>query len=1046
VPDRSLRFDLVGRDKSLGSTLRKGERDTARFGNNVSRHFDRAGHQAGTRFGLRLNKSLGGGMSASAGIVRKGAGLIGAGFAAAGIASFAKDAVDLAATFDKTMRQTAQVAKVPARQMAELRDVALDMGAKTSFSAKEAGNAMLALGKGGLTFAEMKAGALNSTLTLAAAGGLELGQSAEFVVQGLRTFGLRADKAAAVAAALAGAANASTSSVEDMGLALSQTGAGARNAGLSIQETTGVLAAFANNGIKGADAGTSLKTMLTRLVPTTVAAKNKMKDLNLSFVDSHGAILPITEIAQKLQDRLAGMSQAQRSAALATIFGSDATRAATVLMREGSKGLAKYIKATSDRSAAEKLAKTNTEGAAGAFERLQGAIETVKIKAGTSILPMLADVATTIADRVIPAIARWVNQFRSDLLPHLGRMKDAWDANKGALAGLVTGLAGSESQLTSTGGKARTLADSVVALSNAAGDTSRALTSLGDGLNSVEAASDRWGSSIFKNVVDPANKAVKAAGEWLGINQLVGGVARDVSADLADVGIRFGKNADATAKSTGAADRHTTALRAEKDAVNALKSALAGEETAELDVRQAKLNVSTAQRRLTELVKGGRKGSLEYRQAQIDLQRAQIDLKNKTDDYKAAQHRATAATGGAAHAAQAAQGPYQTFGKKAHDAGIKALNMGHNARDGILMIPKDRVSRITAKFGWQGLEVFRSPGVGIGGRGGLLAQASGGYINGPGTETSDSIPARLSKGEYVVRAKAVRAVGRDTLDDINAQGFATGGPVLDARIPSGTQLRGPVARFLTNIEKVLDLATARFKKLAGKFGGGKPGVLNFIRSVDPLPYRWGAAGPGAYDCSGLVSAVYGKHTGRGGGHGQRYFTTSTISASGGLKPGLGGTLQIGVTPARGHMVGRYGGLGFEAESSRTGIKVGRAATRPESMARHFHMAAGGLVEEEFLAALAATGRFDIGGDRGKLRVNGQTFDAGGWLQPGTTVAHNRTGRPERVSPPGGEVINYTKLARVIVDALHEHPPAVYLDGQKVDRRLRTAAQWNERRR
>jgi TP901 family phage tail tape measure protein len=367
VAERSLRYGLFLDDKTFGRGLRDGSRKADRFSRDIGRSFDRAGRDSGTRFGMRLNKSLGGGMSASAGIVRKGAGLIGAGFAAAGIAGFAKDAVNLAATFDKTMRQTAAVAKVPAKEFKELRDVALDMGAKTSFSAREAGSAMLALGKGGLSFAQMKAGALASTLTLAAAGGIELGESAGFIVQGLTTFGLKADKAADVAAALAGAANASTASVEDLGLALSQVGPGARNAGLSIQETAAVLAAFTNNGLKGSDAGTSLKTMLARLVPTTNLAKDAMRDLGLKFTDSHGAMLPITEIAERIRVKFKDLTDAERTKAMATIFGSDATRAATVLMNEGAAGLAKYIKATNDRAAAEKLAKTNTEGAAGAF-------------------------------------------------------------------------------------------------------------------------------------------------------------------------------------------------------------------------------------------------------------------------------------------------------------------------------------------------------------------------------------------------------------------------------------------------------------------------------------------------------------------------------------------------------------------------------------------------------------------------------------------------------------------------------------------------------
>src|SRR5215207_10071850 len=237
MADRSLRFDLVARDKSFSKTLDAAGRKGQRLNRQFTRTLGDTGDRAGREFGVRVNKRLGAGLSASARVARVGAGAIGAGLAVAGLAQFATDSVQMAATFDRTMRQVAQVTRTPIGRIKELRKVALDMGATTSFSAREASDAMLALGKGGLTFAEQKAGALQATLTLAAAGNLELGAAADDVVQGLR-----AGQAGTVAAALAGAANASTSSVEDMGLSLSQTAAGARTAGLSIEETTGVLA------------------------------------------------------------------------------------------------------------------------------------------------------------------------------------------------------------------------------------------------------------------------------------------------------------------------------------------------------------------------------------------------------------------------------------------------------------------------------------------------------------------------------------------------------------------------------------------------------------------------------------------------------------------------------------------------------------------------------------------------------------------------------------------------------------------------------------
>src|SRR5215218_3640722 len=904
MAERSLRFDLIARDKSFSKTLDQMGRKGQSLNRKLERAFGDSGGRAGQQYGMRFSQRLGSGLSASTRIARLSGAAIGTGLAVAGLGKFAADSVKLATTFDKTMRQVASVTKVPVARIGELRKIALDMGAKTSFSARQAGEAMLELGKGGLTFAEQKAGGLSATLTLAAAGSLELGEAAGFVVQGLKAFGLRADQAATVSAALAGAANASTASVDDMGLSLSQTAAGARNAGLSIQETTGVLAAFANNGIKGSDAGTSLKTMLQRLIPETEKARNKMADLGLKFTDARGAMLPITEIAQRLKDRLSGLSDAQRSSALATIFGSDATRAATILMREGSAGLAKYIKATSDRGAAEKLAKTNTEGAAGAFERLQGAIETIQIQIGDAFLPVLANVANWLA-RVLPAAldriqralqtaGHWwsENRYEIDLI------------SKSLAVGFNPAAKEAASSTDAVGNAASRVVGFLSALATGVARTSQAYNALIIASQSV--------SFFFGNLIQAIGQVANA----IDFASKGFGLFGDKAGHAGDSIVALGR--DIEGKAVGAIGNARVGIDQASIAIGGLQ----GEETAELDVKQAKINVSRAQERLTELAKAGRKGSLDYRQAQLDLRRAQIDLKDKTDAYKTAQAKANAATGGAMHASQQAQPSVYNLGEAARKGGNKAGDARTPWRQlgdqvsGTYREIHNKTARITANFGWKGLQVFRVGGGGPAGQG-LKAFAAGGRIAQGSGPTADDVLIRASRGETVVSA-------RDSADpDFQSwaaakriPGFKLGGVIPQFGMTGQRGFVRALAAWPDAVERVLDRAAARFKKFASQFSAGRPGVLNFIRSVDPLPYVWGAAGPGAYDCSGLVSAVYGKHTGRGGGRGQRYFTTGTIgTGTPGLRPGLGGVLQIGVTPGRGHMAGRYGGphgLGFQA--------------------------------------------------------------------------------------------------------------------------------------
>jgi TP901 family phage tail tape measure protein len=307
-------------------------------------------------------------------------------------------AVKTASDFETSMSQTAGALDIPMSKMGSLRDLAMKMGADTQFSATEAGNAMTELAKGGLTEADIKGGALKATMDLAASSGMDLGDAANTVVQAMGGFGLTAKDSAQAVNALAGAAAASSTDVGPLADALSQCAAQAHTVGWSIQDTTAVLGAFADAGINGSDAGTSLKTMLQRLGAPTDKAAAVMKKYGINIWDSNGHMKDASGIAQELQTKLGGLSDKQKQAALNTIFGSDATRAATVLMGEGSKGLAKYTKATNDQTAASRLANSQMGPTQKAMEQLKGSLETAAISIGTMLLPMIQKMSGFIKD------------------------------------------------------------------------------------------------------------------------------------------------------------------------------------------------------------------------------------------------------------------------------------------------------------------------------------------------------------------------------------------------------------------------------------------------------------------------------------------------------------------------------------------------------------------------------------------------------------------------------------------------------------------------
>lgn len=376
---------------------------TRGLGKGVAREFagiERQADATGKRSGKRLGVGLAGALKAG-GLVTGVAGIV-KGFGAA---------VGSAGKFEKSMRLVGVTTKVGSGELKSLTQTAIEMGAKTSFSAQGASDAMVSLAKGGLKAAEIQGGALEQTLTLATAGGLELGDAADYMVSGLRAFGLEAKDSGRVAAALAGGANASTASVESMGLALAQVAAQANTAGLSIEDTTAGIAALANNGIQGSDAGTSLKVMLQRLVPQTDKAKGSMEELGLitkdgsnQFFDAQGNMKSLTQVAGLLQTALKDQTKEQKINTLYRLFGSDATRAASILTKEGAAGLAEYTKATSDQNAAQSLAANATQGFAGAMERFKGSVETVGIQLGTLLLPYLTKLLNFVSGTAIPGM------------------------------------------------------------------------------------------------------------------------------------------------------------------------------------------------------------------------------------------------------------------------------------------------------------------------------------------------------------------------------------------------------------------------------------------------------------------------------------------------------------------------------------------------------------------------------------------------------------------------------------------------------------------
>ena len=306
-----------------------------------------------------------------------GAGLLGAAMVGA-----AAIAIKKFADFDQSMSAVQAATHESTAAMGDLRDAALEAGARTKYSATEAASGIEELAKAGVSTADILGGGLNGSLSLAAAGAIGVGDAAEIAATAMTQFGLKGDQVSHVADLLAAGAGKAQGGVGDLGMALKQAGLVANSTGLTIEETTAGLAAFASAGLIGSDAGTSFKSMLQRLTPQSAEAQDAMDKLGISAYDSQGQFIGLAKFAGNLQTSLKDLTPEQRNAAEATIFGSDAVRAANILYTEGEKGIQDWTSAVDEQGYAAETAALRMDNLKGDIEQLSGSIETALIKTG----------------------------------------------------------------------------------------------------------------------------------------------------------------------------------------------------------------------------------------------------------------------------------------------------------------------------------------------------------------------------------------------------------------------------------------------------------------------------------------------------------------------------------------------------------------------------------------------------------------------------------------------------------------------------------------
>lgn len=562
----------------------------------------------------------------------------GLGLAFAGLGVAIGDSIRVASSFEQQLANLNAVANPTAKQFTALREAALDFGAKTTFSARQVADAETELAKAGISTSQILGGALKGSLSLAAAGNLDLGDAANIAANAMNLFGLKGTDVTHIADAFATAANSTTADVSDFGMALTQGGTAAKAAGLTFDQTTVILEALAKAGIKNSDAGTSMKTALVQVLSPTKQAAAAMKEHNLVLTDARGNFVSAAEASQRLRTATEGMTAAQKVAFLSTIAGTDGFRTLLALINAGPATLTKYsTELTKQGTAAETAAKMQ-DTFRGKLEQLKGALETLEIRIGSAVIPVLADLATHVADFVsrLASSPTVINAVKTtvDILAFALR----------SIVSVVQSLLGTAAAIVGWFNNNRTAALAMAA----------ALVTLGAGVASVKgfnAAMTAINSSSMignlKTIAPILAGMTKGFGEAKAGVSLLGSelvnsigkgnlIVAGVGAAVTALGIGVGLLVSHFLSAKSAMDLFRDSMQNAAAAAQNLTNKLQTLHGASLNLREATLDLKDRQNELKSVQEQVANGSIKGAAADSALEHAKINVARAEDDLKTA--------------------------------------------------------------------------------------------------------------------------------------------------------------------------------------------------------------------------------------------------------------------------------------------------------------------------------------------------------------------------------------------------------------------------
>ena len=305
--------------------------------------------------------------------------------------------------FQAQMSRVQAIAGATGDELDKMKRQAIELGAKTAFSAKEAAQGMENLASAGFQVNEIM-DAMPGVLDLAAVSGGDVAASSEAMASSLRAFGLEAGQAGHVADVFARAAADTNAETVDMAEAMKYVAPVAHSMGLSLEETAASIGIMADAGIKGSQAGTTLRGALSRIAKPTKAMVKSMDQLGVSFYDANGKMIPLREQIAQLKTATAGLTQEERNRHLVTLYGQNSLSGMLALLDAGPEKLDKMTNALiNSDGAAREMAETMQDNLASKIEQMGGAFESAAI-----IIQQILEPALT---KIVGGITKLIEAF-----------------------------------------------------------------------------------------------------------------------------------------------------------------------------------------------------------------------------------------------------------------------------------------------------------------------------------------------------------------------------------------------------------------------------------------------------------------------------------------------------------------------------------------------------------------------------------------------------------------------------------------------------------